>query len=201
MCPEPVSNDLPSALSDLLSRRSIGPRGLRHPAPTPDQWQRAAEAALCAPDHQGLRPFRFVHVDADARDALGGLFAEAAARQGRDVQGVQQARERAHTGPGLLAVVARIRDDVPEVPPHEQWICVGAAVMNLLNALHLMGFGAKVLGGTAARSEAVHAAFCHAGESLACWVIAGTPDGPPQPVERSARDVLLDWSPPTAATR
>lgn len=193
-----MSNDLPPALSALLSRHSVGPRGLRHPAPTPEHWQLAAEAALCAPDHQGLRPFRFVHVGAEARAGLGDLFAMAAQQQGRDAEGVRLARERADTGPGLVAVVARIRDDVPDVPPHEQWLSVGAAVMNLINALHLMGFGAKVLGGSAARSEPVRAAFCHPGEALACWVIAGTPDGPSRPAARNARDLLLDWSAPAA---
>lgn len=184
-----------------MSRRSVGPRGLREPAPSADQWQAAAEAALCAPDHQGLRPFRFVHVGADERLALATLFAAAAVAQGRDDEGIRQARERAHTGPGLLAVVARIRDDLPDVPPHEQWISVGAAVMNLLNALHAMGFGAKALGGSMARSDVVVQAFCRPDEELACWVIAGTPQGPATPTERRARDLLLDWLPPTGRGR
>ena len=184
-----------------MSRRSVGPRGLREPGPSPEQWQAAAEAALCAPDHQGLRPFRFVHVGTDERVALAALFAAAAVAQGRDEDGVRQAQQRAHTGPGLVAVVARIRDDVPEVPPHEQWISVGAAVMNLLNALHAMGFGAKALGGSMARSHGVVQAFCHPGEELACWVIAGTLQGPAAPAGRDARDLLLDWSPPSDGMR
>jgi nitroreductase len=186
-------------IAALLSRRSIGPRGLRDPGPSPEQWQAAANAALRAPDHQGLRPFRFVHVGRDERLALAALFAAAAVEQGRDDEGVRQAQERAHTGPGLLAVVACIHDDVPEVPPHEQWITVGAAVMNLLNALHAMGFGAKALGGSMARSRAVTRAFCHPGEQVACWVIAGTPEASDPPLGRHARNLLLDWSPPIDA--
>ncbi|MFO1328801.1 MAG: nitroreductase family protein [Rubrivivax sp.] len=183
-------------LDALLTRRSIGPRGLDAPAPSPEALQAAAELALCAPDHQGLRPFRFVHVGEDMRDALGACFARGAAEQGRDADGTDAARARAAVGPALLAVVVRIRDDVPDVPPHEQWLCVGAGVMNLLNALHLMGYGAKVLGGSLARTDAVRQAFCSAGEEIACWVIAGTPRGeaadhPP----RRARDLLTDWSP------
>jgi nitroreductase len=192
-----VTPDSPHLLRALLARRSIGPRGLADPAPPPEALQRAAELALRAPDHQGLRPVRFVHVGADERAALGELFARAAVEQGRDATGVAIARERAATGPALLAVVARIRDDVPDVPPHEQWLTVGAAVMNLLNALHLQGYGAKVLGGSAARSEIVRRAFCQAGEQLACWVIAGTPldDARPATTERPPRDLLTDWTP------
>lgn len=195
---ETLSADPQHLLLTLRIRRSIGPRGLRAPAPPPEVLQQAAELALRAPDHQGLRPFRFVHVDDDARDTLGRLFARAAIAQGRDADGVAMARQRAAAGPGLLAVVARIRDDVPEVPPHEQWLSVGAGVMNLLNALHLLGYGAKVLGGSLARADIVREAFCHAGEEIACWVITGTPAGdvrPPAPAT-PPRDLLTDWTPP-----
>jgi nitroreductase len=187
-------------LDTLRARRSIGPRGLVDPAPPPEVLQQAAELALRAPDHQALRPVRFVHVGREERTALGELFARVAIDQGRDAEGVAIARERALAGPALLAVVARIRDDVPDVPPHEQWLTVGAAVMNLLHALHLQGYGAKVLGGSAARSEMVRRAFCHAGEQLACWVITGTADGDarPQAPERPPRDLLTDWTPPGA---
>lgn len=194
-----VAGDL-AMLARLQARRSVGPRGLVEPAPSAEQWQAAVELAARAPDHQGLRPVRFVHVAAEAREALADCFERAALEQGRDRDGVQQARARAHTGPGLLAVVVAVRDDVPEVPPHEQWLSTGAALMNLLNALHLMGFGAKVLGGAAAQSQALRRAFCHEGERIACWVIAGTvaqgPDRPPTPPRR---DLLLDWEPPAAA--
>lgn len=190
----------PPPLAALLGRRSIGPRGLVGPAPPPEVLQQAAELALRAPDHQALRPVRFVHVGAEERTALGGLFAAAAQAQGRDAAGVDIARQRAFTGPALLAVVARIRDDVPEVPPHEQWLTVGAAVMNLLHGLHLQGFAAKVLGGSAARSDIVRRAFCHGDEQLACWVIAGTRDADARPSDAGPlpRDPLTDWTPPPA---
>jgi nitroreductase len=191
--------DVAALLDALRRRRSIGPRGLGPPGPSFDDLQCAAELALRAPDHQGLRPFRFVHVGREERAALGDRFEQAARAQGRDASGRAEARARADTGPVLLAVVARIRDDVPEVPPHEQWLCVGAAVMNLLNALHLMGHGAKVLGGSAARAEPVRSAFCHDGEQLACWVIAGCPLGEPAPsAVLPPRDLLTDWSPLSA---
>lgn len=189
-------------IARLLQRRSAEPRELRPPPPSPEALQVAAELALRAPDHQGLRPVRFVHVDGSERAALGELFARAAQARGRDEVGMQMARERAFVGPALLAVVARIRDDVADVPPHEQWLTVGAAVMNLLNALHLQGYGAKVLGGSAARSAIVRQAFCHEGEQIACWIIAGTPvpdaGAAARPTAPPPRDLLSDWTPPAA---
>jgi hypothetical protein len=47
--------------------------------------------------------------------------------------------------------------------------------MNFLNALHLMGFGAKALSGASASDLAVYTAFCGPGEQLANWVVAGRP--------------------------
>ena len=196
--PQPA--DAFALIDTLRQRRSLGPRALVDPAPSPEHLQAAAELALRAPDHQGLRPFRFVHVGLKERAALGELFAQIAADQGRDAEGVAQARARADSGPGLLAVVARIRTDLPDVPPHEQWLSVGAALMNLLNALHLMGFGAKVLGGSAARHQRLRRAFCEADEQIACWVITGTAGGDTgaEAPAGNRRALLVDWLPPDA---
>lgn len=163
-------------LLDLLAPRySMGPKYLAPPGPTLEQWARAAELALRAPDHGGLRPFRFVVVGDSQREALAELFARGALQRGQSAEEVDRARARAFNGPGLAAVVARVRDDVPDVPAHEQWMAVGAALMNAMNALHLMGFGAKALSGASVSDVAVHAAFCGPGERLANWIIAGRP--------------------------
>jgi nitroreductase len=163
-------------LLDLLALRySVGPKYLAPPGPSAEQWARAADLALRAPDHGGLRPFRFVVVGDSQRLALAEMFATGAQQRGQAAEEVERARARAFNGPGLVALVARVRDDVPDVPSHEQWLCVGAALMNFMNALHLMGFGAKALSGASVSDPAVHAAFCGPGERLANWVIAGRP--------------------------
>lgn len=181
-------------LAALACRYSVGPKQMTEPAPTPEHLLLAAQLALRAPDHLGLHPFRFVSVATAQRPALGELFARAAQRRGLDETEVAAARRRAHNGPALLAVIGRLREDVDEVPPHEQWMCLGGAVMNLLNALHLLGYGAKVVSGSSVGDTEVQAAFCAAGEVLVAWVIAGTPI-------RSTRarhdervdDLLTDW--------
>ena len=62
------------------------------------------------------------------------------------------------------------------MPESEQWISIGAGLMNFLNALHLMGFGAKVLSGASVRDEAIRGSFCEPGETLVAWLLAGTPN-------------------------
>ncbi|MBZ8140782.1 nitroreductase [Rubrivivax gelatinosus] len=185
----------PDALAWLARRHSQGPRQLAGPGPTQDQLEQAVALAARAPDHLELAPWRFVHVGAGQRARLGELFAADAARRGEPAAEIERARQRAAKAPVLLAVVARVRDDLAEVPPHEQWMCVGAGVMNLLDALHLMGFGAKLISGVSLRDAAVQAAFCRPGEQLVAWVVCGTPTTPARARHTEPPDTRLsDWS-------
>jgi nitroreductase len=182
-------------LLDLLALRySVAPKHLAPPGPNPGQWAHAASLALRAPDHGGLRPFRFVVVGDGERTALSELFALGAQQRGQGLEEVERARARAFNGPGLAALVARVRDDVPDVPPHEQWLCVGAALMNFMNALHLMGFGAKALSGASVSDPAICQAFCGPGERLASWVVVGRPARAAHPKgDDRASPVISDW--------
>jgi nitroreductase len=187
--PEPAD-----VLMHLASRYSISPKHLGAPAPGRAVLLRAAALALRAPDHEALRPYRFVYIDSEQRATLGVLYARGARRRGLDAAQVGRARERAHNGPCLLALIGRIRDGELDVPAQDQWLCIGAALMNFLNALHLMGYGAKVLGGASVRDEEVQQAFCAPGETLLCWIVAGTPTRSAH--SRYADDVasiLSDW--------
>ena len=81
-------------LLDLLALRySVGPKNLASPGPTAEQWARAAQLALRAPDHGGLRPFRLVVVGDSQRDALAELFAVGAFQRG---QGAEEVERPAH---------------------------------------------------------------------------------------------------------
>lgn len=193
--PPPAADEpMQQALDWLGLRYSVGPQFLVPPGPDPKQWARAAGLAMRAPDHGGLRPFRFVVVGEPQRPALSELFAQGATQRGQQGAAVERARARALNGPGLAALIARVRSDVADVPPHEQWLCVGAALMNFMNALHLMGFGAKALSGASASDPVVSAAFCGPGEQLVSWVIAGRPIRAAHPkADGMASPVLSDW--------
>jgi nitroreductase family protein len=190
-----VWDEAHDALAFLGQRHSVGPKYLTLPAPSPEELQQAVAVALRAPDHQQLRPFRFVRVGDAQRERLGGLFARDAARRGHGAAEVERARERAHNGPALLAVVGHVRPNVEDVPDHEQWVCIGAGMMNFLNALHLMGYGAKILSGASVRDPDIQAAFCRSGETLVAWVLAGTPTRVAHPKHADdAPAALSDWA-------
>jgi nitroreductase len=192
---------LPPLLASLLSRQSVGIKHLAEPGPDAAQLRLMADAALRAPDHAGLVPFRFAVVQGPARERLAALFAQAARDSGKDEASIALDIERARRAPVTIAVLARLDTGHPQVPVHEQWACVGGALTNLLNAAHALGFAGKMLSGNKVRHPAVQQAFCRAGETLLGWVSVGTAVQSPKRghYKPHAADVIGDWSGPDQA--
>ncbi|APW43824.1 nitroreductase family protein [Rhodoferax saidenbachensis] len=183
-----------AALDTLLSRYSLGVKHLTEPGPDAAQLQQMVATALRAPDHAELVPFRFVVVQGEARTRLADLFAEHAQHKGKGAEGVAIERERALRAPLTVAVLARIDLGHPLVPAHEQWMCVGGAVTNFLNAAHAMGFAGKMLSGDKARAPHIAQAFAEPGETLVGWVALGTPTRTPHgEVRKDAAQALRFW--------
>ena len=182
-----------AALDVLLSRYSLGVKHLAEPGPSDDELRILAHAALRAPDHGELVPWRLAVVRGEARVQLADLFAEHAQRKGKDAEGVAIERERALRAPVTVAVLARIDLGHPQVPAHEQWMGVGGAVANLLNALHAMGYAGKMLSGDKARAPHIAQAFCEPGETLVGWVAMGTPTRSLSTNGHKTSDVLRFW--------
>lgn len=171
--------DRAAALDLLTSRHSVGPKHLGEPGPSDVELRHAFAAALRAPDHGKRVPFRFVVVRDAGLERLAELFVDYGRRCGKDEAELAMERTRAVQAPVVIAVVARVAGD-EEVPAHEQWIAVGGALTNVLNALHIQGYGAKMLSGLRAADPQIVRAFCRDGEMLVGWVSAGTPARRPQ---------------------
>ena len=185
MAGEPSDLSLPAptaegeaALRLLLTRYSVSAKHLGEPGPSEEQLWAMAMAALRAPDHEKRIPYRFVVARGDGRARLADLFEDYGRRRGKAGDELAREREKALHAPVVIAVVAHIDERDEEVPPHEQWAAVGGAIANALNALHFMGFGAKMVAGARAADPAIVAAHCRKGETLVGWISAGTPDGP-----------------------
>jgi nitroreductase len=191
------------SLAALLARRSVAPRRLGSPGPSEDELCQAAQAALRAPDHGALMPWRLINIPAARRDALATLFVEEKLRRDplAPAEDLARAREHAGNAPALLAFVVCIHSGVT-VPPHEQWLAAGAALGNFLNALHAMGFGAIVLSGDRCRDlELGRQLGLGDGEMLAGFVSAGTvvKVPPAAPLKALAR-VWSAWDGPVHET-
>lgn len=170
-----------AALRLLLSRFSISPKHLGEPGPTADEIALIALAALRAPDHDKLVPFRFVVARGEGLARLAELFVDYGRRRGKEGAALEAERVRAMQAPVVLAVVARIDADNADVPAHDQWAAVGGAVSNALTAIHLLGYAGKMLSGERASDPLIRAAYCREGETLLGWISVGTPKGPAQP--------------------
>lgn len=170
-----------AALRLLLTRYSVSAKHLGLPAPSDEHLWAMAMAALRAPDHQKLIPFRFEIARGERLERLAELFEDYGRRKGKAGEELAAERRKALQAPVLVAVVARVREDHPEVPAHEQWACIGGAVSNALNALHFMGFAGKMVAGARAADPAIAAAHCADGEKLLGWIAVGTAKEPAQP--------------------
>jgi nitroreductase len=186
----------PDPLGELLRRYSVGTKHLAEPAPMLDELRRMTEAALRAPDHAGLVPFRFAAIRGEARARLADLFEQAAVLSGKNTVDAARDRLRALDAPLLVAVIARIDPGHPLATVHEQWMAVGGALTNFLNAAHALGYAGKMLSGAKVRAAPVVAAFCEPGEQLVGWVVLGTARKPGSPKfnKPAAGDVMRDWT-------
>ena len=184
----------------ISSRHSTSPKLLAPPGPADVELETMIRAAVSAPDHGRLRPWRFIRIADAGRDALGELFAEAKRRKDPDcsVADLERERDRAARAPGLVAVVARI-DGNCDIPVHEQFISVGAAVQNLLLVAHAFGYGARLVSGAKTRDRQLCAALgLKYTEDLVGFICIGTPARPAKCHDRpDPTDHLSVWPGPS----
>ena len=184
-------------LDHLLARRSVGL--LQEPAPQGADIDLILQAGLRAPDHGRLRPWRFVTIRGEARIAFGECLAAAAAK--RDPEAATALGERARAWvrrtPLLIAVGVVVKDG--KIPESEQVLSAGAAAMNMLNAAHLLGYGAMWVTGANTYDANVNALLGFKAPSrLIGFLTLGTPA--PAPTLALPRPELsahvADWQPP-----
>lgn len=179
----------------LLTRQSHWPLGL--PIPDAEALQRVFAAAVCAPDHAHQQPWRFITIQGQALHALGEVFWRAALKSKPDDSG-KTSRAQATAAPMIIAVGAHISLE-GKVPAIEQMLATAAAAMNLLNALHALGFSSYWATGPNAYDPDVRRALGLKGEDdqLLGFIYVGTPTK-----QRAARvrpspaEFVTQWSEP-----
>lgn len=127
---------------ELLQNRVSCP-ALCEPGPTSEQLHEMYKAAMRAPDHASLRPWRFLEIKGAALERLGELFVKAAKHQDTDLPEEQEARLRKMPvrAPMILVAVASIQEH-PKVPEFEQLITAGCAAHGVIQAAYAQGLGA-----------------------------------------------------------
>ena len=182
------------ALNMLMTRQSHWP--LAEPAPDDSQLQQIFDAALRAPDHGALRPWRFVLIRGDARLKLGELLVDlACARAPGEPRSAHEHRgRRALAAPVVIALLVSLTRET-KVPEVEQLLCVGAAAMNMLNAIHALGFGGFWATGPDSYEQQMHRALgLTEHDRLLGFLFVGTPAVGVRAVERPSSDrYVTEW--------
>ena len=130
------------AVEAITTRSS--PRAVSEPAVSRDDLAKVLGAAVRAPDHGKLRPWRFMLVEGDNRLKFGELMAQCLKRRDPEAtDGAMQAeRDKAMRAPLIIIVGAATDAQNPKIPEIEQILAAGAATQNIMLALHSLGYGA-----------------------------------------------------------
>lgn len=186
------------AMAALIERRSVSPKRLSGPGPGQEDIARMLQAALRAPDHGGLHPWRVMEFPADRRNDLAALFEQEKRRRDpmAPAEDLRRAREHATRAPVLLAFVISPKPR-RKVPVREQWLSAGAALGNLLNAAHGLGYGAIMLSGERCfDAKLAQQLGLTADEFLAGFISLGhVAQVPPRAAVVPAADVCSTWAP------
>lgn len=186
-----------TAIDTLLTRASISE--LADPAPQGDDLDRILQAGLRAPDHGKLRPWRFVLIRGDARAAWAETIVAALLAREPDAPPsvIDKQRNRVMNAPLIIALGAKLRPG-HKIPEIEQMLSVGAAAMNMLNAVHALGYGAVWLTGANSFDPKVVAALgLEESDKLAGFLFVGSPKAAPLATRRPAvADHVVEWQAP-----
>ncbi|HLI22511.1 MAG TPA: nitroreductase [Stellaceae bacterium] len=183
------------ALDALTTRRS--PVQFAEPAPDDESLAEILRAAMRAPDHGKLRPWRFIVLRGDALKRFGNVMVEAMKRRDPNVPENMLERERAKPlrAPLIVVLAAAIKQG-HKIPVIEQMLAAGAAAQNVLVAAHALGYGAAWKTGDCAYDDFVKETLGLApSDAIVGFLYLGTPVGAPTILPQpDIKDFVRDWT-------
>jgi nitroreductase len=190
-------------LDAIKSRRSIS--RLSPPGPTATELHLILDAAACAPDHGTLRPWRFIVLRDDAKDAFGPVLAAATEAEYRDrgvepePAKVQKDLTKMDRAPLVVVVVCAYQPN-EKIPRSEQHAAVVAAAQNACLAATDLGYGSMWRTGPNAYNPHVKRAL---GVDEDCDIVGflyfGTVDEAKAkaPNDPDLEGIVTHWTPPS----
>ncbi|MGY4429016.1 nitroreductase [Bradyrhizobium sp. F1.13.1] len=179
---------MPDAIELLKTRRSVKPREMSGPGPSPAELETILTIGARVPDHGKLAPWRFIIFEGDARQRAGEVIAKVFAwkNPGAAAADVETERKRLTDAPLVIGIVSFTKPH-PKVPAFEQELSAGASVMNIVTAATALGYGACWLTGWFAFDrDVLDGLGLKPDEKLAGFVHIGKPTRPsedrPRPV-------------------
>ena len=186
------STQMPETLAALLGRNSH-PR-LAEPGPDSEQLNLILRSAMRAPDHGRLRPWRFVVVSGDRREALGRCFYESLQLRGvSDEAQLAKALSAPMRAPvviaGMLHAVAH-----EKISREEQGHAVAAALHGAQLAADALGFGCVWRTGAYATDPHVVETLGGASDDQVIgFLYVGTREGPSKKLPEDSIESLVSY--------
>lgn len=166
------------------------------PDPVPREMiEKLLSAAVQAPNHYKVRPWRFVVLTGDGRKKLGDVFAASFSDRHPDLP--PEALDKPRSIPLGAPVVIAVGVDKPSEPKVlevENISAVAAACQNLLLAAHALGLAAKWKTGEWADDPKVKEFLGFApDQTVAAFIYLGYPEAPAEPRERPGFEDRVTW--------
>lgn len=189
-------------LTAIRQRRSIS--RLVDPGPDAEEMEAILRAATCAPDHGTLRPWRFVVLVGEAKDAFGPMLAAATEAEYLDrgvepeAAKIEKDRHKMERAPLMVAVACEYSAS-EKVPRREQFAAAAAAVQNACLAATALGYGSMWRTGPNASNPHVKSALgLTDGCDIVGFLYLGTiaEDKAKVPNQGSLDGVVTWWEPP-----
>jgi nitroreductase len=181
------------AIEDIFTRHSV-------PKVRPDPIPRALieqllSAAVQAPNHFRVRPWRLIVLTGDARGRLGDVMAQSLKQHNPEAHEVELNAERARPlrAPVLIAIAVE-KPAEPKVIEIENICACAAAAENILLTANALGLGAMWRTGPAARNPDVKAFLgLEADQHIIAFIYVGIPEQLPELRERPSFEDRTTW--------
>jgi nitroreductase len=174
------------SVTDFLINRVSIPK-LTSPAPTEEILNQCYQAALRAPDHGRIKPWRFIQIEGKGLQKLGQLYLDAenfdsVKNKGEEVSDARKEKllSMPLRAPLIVTVVAKIQPH-PKVPREEQLMAAACAAYGLSLSLTDQGFGCMWRTGELAYHSLVKSGLgLTETEEIVGYLYIGTPEQSPK---------------------
>lgn len=180
-------------LTAIHTRQSIG-RVKPDPVPRPT-IEKLLSAAVQAPNHYKVRPWRFVVLTGKGREKLGEVMAASQRDRFPDLppEGLDKTRGLPLRAPVVIAVGVE-KPGEPKVLEIENICATAAACQNILLAAHAEGLAAQWRTGEWARDPKVKQFLgFDPDQHILAFLYIGYPESEPQPVQRPSFEDRVSW--------
>jgi len=187
-----VSATLVDLLNAIDSRASA--LKLMEPGPTQPHLEQIMRAAVRAPDHGRLRPWRFVVLEGAARDKLGAAMARLSLVKfpQSTAEQLEGERRKVLRAPTIIVVAAHITPG--KIPEIEQIAAVAAGVENMVLVAQALGYGAMWKTGAAAYDAQAKTELGLTPQDHSVALLSLGTTALPGPSAPASLDGIVNWS-------